>query len=356
MKTLAQVRVLRVLWPALVPIVVLLLITLGFSFASATLQRIATTMIINLVAVVGMYIFVGNSGIFSFGHVGFMGIGAYTAGLLSLSVKTKAALFPDMPAIIAGVSIPSFAAILVGGVAAAVFALIMTLPLMRMKAMALPIGTFAMLVIVHTVTIGWKSLTGGINTLTGITINTTVWIAFGFAAFAMLVAVVFQKSRLGMRLKACREDEVAARATGIGVLRERTWAWVISAFIMGLAGGLYAHQLGMLHPDAFWFGTTILLTVMLIVGGMRSLAGAFVGTVGISVISELLRRVEQMAARPGLKELVYSAVLVAILIWRRQGLMGSREFELPRVDGFAGGSTAPPSPDVARAATEERGG
>ena len=151
----------------------------------------------------------------------------------------------------------------------------------------------------------------------------------------MLVAVLFQTSRVGMRLKACREDEVAARAAGIGVLRERTWAWLISAYIMGVAGGLYAHQLGMLHPDA-WFTATILLTVMLIVGGMRSLAGAFVGTVGISIISELLRRVEQAASRPGLKELVFAAILVRVLIWRRQGIMGNREFECRALAGEDG--------------------
>ena len=131
--------------------------------------------------------------------------------------------------------------------------------------------------------------------------------------------------------------EVAARAVGIGVVRERVWAWLISAFIMGVAGGLYAHHIGMLNPDAFWFSEAILITVMLIVGGMRSLAGAFIGALGISVISELLYRVEQgiavgpihLPARPGLKELVYSAILIVVLIWRRQGIMGSREFELP---------------------------
>ena len=136
-------------------------IALGFSFASATLQRIVTSMIINLVGVVGMYVFVGNSGNFSFGHVGFMGIGAYAAGLLSLSVKNKAALFPDMPSVVAGISLPSLVAILIGGLVAVLFALITTLPLMRMRAIALPIGTFAMLVIVHTVTIGWRSLPAG---------------------------------------------------------------------------------------------------------------------------------------------------------------------------------------------------
>ena len=346
MMTLARIPVLRRLWPALVLIAALFPIALGFSFASATLQRIVTSMIINLVGVVGMYVFVGNSGIFSFGHVGFMGIGAYAAGLLSLSVKNKAALFPDMPSVVAGISLPSLVAILIGGLVAVLFALIMTLPLMRMRAIALPIGTFAMLVIVHTVTIGWRSLTGGVGTLMGLRLDTTLWLAFGFAALAMLVAVLFQTSRAGMRLKACREDEVAARAAGIGVLRERTWAWLISAYIMGVAGGLYAHQLGMLHPDAFWFSTTILLTVMLIVGGMRSLAGAFVGTVGISIISELLRRVEQAASRPGLKELVFAAILVGVLIWRRQGIMGNREFELPRPRGGRREPVGPPDQEL----------
>lgn len=237
MRALTNIRPLRWVWPALVPIVILAVVTFAFSFGSPILQRIVTTMIINLVAVVGLYIFVGNSGVFSFGHVAFMGIGAYTAAILSVSPKTKALLLPDMPGFLAAASLPTVPAILIGGVVAAVFALIVAFPLMRMKSIALPIGTFALAVIVHTVTIGWKSLTGGTGTMTGIPIKATLWLAFVFAAAAMLVALMFQKSRVGMRLKGAREDEVAARAIGIGVLKERTWAWLISAFVMGLAGG-----------------------------------------------------------------------------------------------------------------------
>ncbi len=188
----------------------------------------------------------------------------------------------------------------------------------------------------------WQQVTHGTSGVAGIPTATTIWGALGWALVAMAVAWLFQQSRVGLRLRASREDEAAARAIGISVARERTFALVLSAFFAGVAGALYGMFIGSFNPDAFFLNITFLMVVMLVIGGMTSLAGAVTGTIVISALSELLRRVEggldlgpiELAARPGLRDVGLALLMLVILIFRPAGLTGGREFAWPfRADG-----------------------
>jgi branched-chain amino acid transport system permease protein len=150
---------------------------------------------------------------------------------------------------------------------------------------------------------------------------------------AIVVAHALQRSRWGARLRASREDDVAARSLGVGVHLERRLAFVLSAAIVGVAGGLYVQLLGSITPTTLYLDTTFLLVVMLTVGGQTSLSGAVVGSVCIAVVRELLRRLEGGAhvgpvfvdGPAGMSEIGLALVLLLILIQRPAGLTGGRE-------------------------------
>ncbi|MCZ7665186.1 MAG: branched-chain amino acid ABC transporter permease [Thermoleophilia bacterium] len=332
---------LRRVAPLAVPVILACLIVLLASFAASSVQRTVTTMLVNLVLVVGLYVFVGNSGVLSFGHIGFMAIGAYADAIFTIPVQLKKVMLPHLPAVFAQLTLPTPVAVLAAGLAAALVALLVSLPLMRMSLVTLPIATLAFLVIVRQVLGNWESVTRGVGTMLGIPIDTTMTSALLWAVVAMVVAFLFQGSRFGLRLRACREEEVAARALGIGVTAERTIAFVLSAFLAGAAGALYGHELGSLYPDAFYFSATFLVITMLIIGGSGSLAGAFTGTVLVSAAAEILRRAEggfhlaglAVPARPGLGAIVLAVVMLLALAYRPQGITRGRESGIPRLGG-----------------------
>jgi branched-chain amino acid transport system permease protein len=283
--------------------------------------------------VIGLYTFVGVSGVFSFGHAAFMAIGAYAGAIFAMPPTTKQFVLPDLPRFLADVHLGAFPATLAAGGVAAAVALVLAVPLMRLSGLTAGLATFAVLVIVNVVARNWQQLTHGTAGISGIPTTTTVWVALVWALVAMAVTWAFQRSRFGLRLRASREDEGAAYAIGIHVSRERGIAFVLSAFFVGAGGALYGMFIGSFTPDAFFLNITFLITAMLIVGGMTSLAGAVVGAIVISTLAELLRRVEEgvdfglfrLSAHPGLREVGLALVMLAILILRPAGLTGGHE-------------------------------
>lgn len=299
-------------------------------------QRVVTVGLVYIVAVVALYMFTGNSGIFSFGHVGLMALGGYLGALLTMTPSTKQLLFPALPSFASTVQLSPLDATLVSGAATAVVAAIIGFPLMRLAGIAASIGTFALLVIANVVAGNWTGVTGGVAGITAAE-TTSTGAALAWALVAMVVAMTFQRSRIGMRLRASREDEVAARASGISVYLERRISFVLSAFFAGVAGALYAGFVGTFNPNSFYLQLSFLLVAMLVVGGTYSLSGAVVGTISIAVLAELLRNLETginlsatlyIPGRPGLQQLILSAIMLAVLLRRPRGLMGGKEVEL----------------------------
>lgn len=327
----------RRLWPLLVLAIAVVVVAKLGSLGSAALDRTVVTMLINLVVVIGLYVFVGISGVFSFGQISFMAIGAYTAGILTIPVDRKDVLLSGLPDFLAGAHMGSVEATFMGGLVAAIGAAVLSLALMRMSGLVAALGTFAVLLIVNVVAKGWTDLTNGTSGMSAIPASTSVDRALMWAIGLLAVAFAFQESRIGARLRASREDDVAARSLGISVGRERTAAFVLSAFTCGIAGALYAQFLGSISPDAFFLKLTFLTIAMLVIGGTGSLAGAVVGTIVVSAVSEFLRRVEsgfdvgsvRIEARSGLQNVALGIVMLAILVARPSGLTAGREIRWP---------------------------
>ena len=324
-------------WPTAGLIAPLGLLVALLSLGNASLGTIGTGALVNLVMVVGLQTFWGNSGVLSFGHVAFVAVGAYLAALLTIPVTTRAFVLPHLPEVLANKETSFVVATVVAAVVAAVVAGLVALPMMRLSGTAAGIASFALLVVVQDIASNWSSVTGGLGTLTGVPTDLTLWRAYAWAVVVIVVAAVYSRSRSGKRLRASREDEVAALALGVKVVRERQVAFVLSGAMMGVGGSMYAHWLGAFGPTDFYIDLTRVITVMLIIGGLRSLSGAVVGTVVMSVVVEVLNRWESgqsvafvsIPVPIGFSNLLLSLVLVLILLRRPEGITRSRELSWP---------------------------
>ena len=326
----------RLIWPVLSLALVLVVLGALLSLGPMPLQRTATEAFIRLIVVIGLYIFIGNSGILSFGHVSFMAIGAYGSALLTIPPTMKKIVL-DLPPFLTALQLPTIPAALIAGTLSTIFAFVIGVPLMRLSGISAAMGTFASLAIVYVVISNWKEVTGGASALIGLPVYTDIWVALIYALLALGLAYAYQESRHGRRLRASRENEVAALATGINVRRERLIAFVFSAFIVGFGGVLHAHFIGVLSSSSFYLDITFITLAMLVIGGMNSLAGAVTGTIVVSVLGELLRLIEagfdigtvHLAAPRGLREVGLSFLMLMILLFRPQGLTSGREIAWP---------------------------
>jgi branched-chain amino acid transport system permease protein len=301
------------------------------------MQTSLTEMLIRMVVVVGMWVFVGNSGIISFGHVGFMCIGGYAAAWATVDPNWKSIMLTGLPDWLQNGQYPFPYAVIGGAILAALVAIVLGVAIMRLSGIAASIATFAFLMIVNSVYSNWDSVTGGTSSIIGIPTVVGPWIAFAFAAGAILLAYAFKVSRYGLMLRATREDEVAAKASAISIFRVRLAAFVLSAAIVGIGGALWAHFLGVLTADSFYLSLSFITLSMLVVGGLGSLSGAVLGVVVVTIVVEVLRALEgglslgkvTLSLPPGSQEIGLGLVLALIMIFRPTGLTRGRELQWP---------------------------
>lgn len=296
-------------------------------------SRIALNLCIALILVVGLQIFMGNSGILNFAHVGFMGIGAYTSAALTIPAKMKGMALPDLYPFLIDVQISPYLGILIGGLMAAGVAAAVSYPLMRLSDAAAVITSFALLVVLHTVVNNWSALTNGPRTLFGLPKATDLPMAAGAAILAVIVALAFKESRTGILLRTSRDDEVAAGAMGIHIPHMRWRAFVLGALFAGVAGALWGHFITSFSPRAFYLKETFVILGMLVIGGTNTVTGAVAGAFIVTAVFEGLRAVEAALNRAqvfseqivGLTEVTLALAMIAVLILRPGGLFPTRE-------------------------------
>jgi branched-chain amino acid transport system permease protein len=305
--------------------------------------------------VFGLQIFMGNSGILSWVHVGFVGIGAYVSGILSTAPLVKGMGVPNMYPALVELNLPVLPAILVGGLVAAAVALVIGYPLMRLSDFASVITLFATLIVFHVIMTQWDNVTNGPRTFFGLPEWTTLTMALVFALIAMALAYWFRESSLGLKLRATRDDRYAAQAIGIDMVWVRYLTFVFSALIAGVAGGVWAHFITSFSPKAFYIAEMFLLLSMLVIGGAGSISGAVVGTALVTVAREMLRQVESTVNNAqmlpfevyGLTELVMALLMVLVLIWRPGGVVGGHELRWPLIKRAPRAKSATPDSEVA---------
>jgi branched-chain amino acid transport system permease protein len=275
----------------------------------------------------------GNSGILSFAHIGFMGLGAYSSAVLTIPVRMKAMALPDLYPILSGIELSPYLAMLIGAMVAASVAAVVSYPMMRLSDAAAVITSFALLMVLHNIMVNWNAVTNGPRTLFGVTKATDIYLAAGVAVTMIAVALGFKESRAGVLLRAVRDDEVAAAAAGAHVSRLRWQGFVLSAFMAGLGGGLWAHFITSFSPAAFYLKETFVILGMLVIGGATTVSGAVIGAFTVTAAFEGLRTLENTInvskVLPtqlfGLTEVVLACAMIGFLILRPQGLFGARE-------------------------------
>lgn len=320
--------------PQLAAPVVLVLVTalLGLAASSAT-QIYFLDALVSVGIVVGLYIFVGNTGVLSFGHISFVALGAWTAGVLTVPSAEKPAIMPNLAGFLRHTTVGNVPSLVLAALVGAGFALVVGLALMRLSGLAAGIATFAVLEIVHNVLRYYEKIGPGLNTFSSVPQTTGVWQAAIGALIAVGVAFVYQRSRFGRMLRASREDPAAATAAGISVYRQRLGAFVLSGLVAGFAGGLYVHLLP-LNTETVYLDLTFVTLAMLVIGGSSSLLGAVVGALAISALDSFLANAENgvkifggtLNAPSGTRVIVEGVLMALILIVRPSGITGGREF------------------------------
>ena len=309
-----------------------------FAIGDTLIDRIVTVMLIDVILVLALQVFMGNSGILSFAVAGFMGIGAYGSVLFSMTPAAKAAALPDLYPLLSQVQLPFVASLLIGGLIAALVAAIVSYPLMRLSDAAGVITIFSLLVIINVVLVHWSAVTNGPRTLFGVDRFTYLGTAAVSAIVFLAIAWWFKESSVGLKLRASRDDAYAARCIGINIVVTRYLAFVLSAFMAGFAGALWAHFITSFSPYAFYLTAMFVFLVMLVIGGPQGVSGAVLGTVLITTLREALRAIENTVntlkllpnGLVGFTEIVMAVLLIGILVVRPSGILGGRELRWPK--------------------------
>ena len=321
------------------PLVVVYLAVLIASTASTSIQVQTSYALANLVIVVGLQLFVGNSGVLSFGHIAFVAVGAWTMGLLTIDPTLKGVVLPDLFPFLASASTSPMVALVLAAVVGGALAFVVAPFLMRLNGLQAGIATFALLGVVTQVLSYWtkiappsgQSMVGVPNALS---LQGLLFLALG----AVIVNWLYSRTRTARLLRASRENPVAAPGSGINITTHRVIAFGLSGVICGIGGAMWAETNAVVQASQLSTGFTFTVIAMLVLGGTLSLWGAVVGTVAYSLIDGVLQRLQgglsvgayEVTIPDGSRPVILGALLVLMLLFRPDGITRGREFGLPR--------------------------
>lgn len=278
-----------------------------FDIINDYLQATLATICINIILAVSLNLITGFTGQFSLGHAGFMSIGAYACALITLRI-------PTIPGFILGVFAGAVAAALIGG--------LVGLPTLRLRGDYLAIATLGMSEIIRIVFLNLDNITNGAAGLQDIPQFANWKWLFIYTAGTVLIISNYIRSSHGRACISIREDEIAAEAMGINSTKYKVIAFTIGAFFAGIAGALYATTFNFIDPKIFSFSKSIDILVIVVLGGLGSVSGSIIAAILLGVITTYLQ------SFANIQMILYSVLLIIIMIFRPQGLMGSKEVSL----------------------------
>jgi len=286
--------------------------------------RIINLIGINITLAVSLNLINGLAGQFSIGHAGFMAVGGYTATYVTVYFgRQLAALAGSTLAGAAGASLVMVLSLIAGALAAALAGLVVGIPSLRLKGDYLAIVTLGFGEIIRVVILNIPSVGGATGFTDAIPITNFFWI-FAMAIMTIVIVRNIAVSTFGRALTAVRADEIAAEAMGVDTTRYKVLAFVISAGLAGVAGGLSGQLFANpLNPQNLNFVKSIEVIVMIVLGGIGSITGAVFGATTLTILPEALRTFDQQF--PGLRMVLYALLLILLMIFRPQGLFGRRE-------------------------------
>jgi branched-chain amino acid transport system permease protein len=334
------------------PVLLVAAVGLAGSRSASTANSIEfRTVLVYVAIVVSLYVFVGNSGVLSFGHISFVAVGAFAAGLMTVPTLVKPGVLPELFPFLQHHSIGNVESLLLATAIGAVYALLAGIPLMRLSGLAAGIATLAVLGLTYNILTYWPRISSGATALSLIPTTTDFLQATVGTIVVVVAAFAYQRSRLGRQLRATRDDPAVAQAVGIDVHRQRLWAFVLSGALCGFSGGLYCHLTGTLTTNQVYLDLTFLTLAMLVIGGVGSLLGAVVGGLAIGFLTIALQNGENTVHLVGRRVTLpagssfvgVALVMLVVLLLRPAGLTGGRELGPPRAFVRADEQASPPA-------------
>lgn len=297
--------------------------------------RILNLCAINIILTLSLNLTNGFTGLFSLGTAGFMAVGAYVSALLTMSPEVKAMNFfmvPINPAL-AHLNAPFIVALILAGLISALVGFLIGAPVLKLKGDYLAIATLGFGEIISVIFTNTQTITNGALGLKGIPQYTNLYWSWGTAIVVILGLITLLNSSYGRAFKAIREDEVAAQAMGVNLFYHKVLSFSLSAFIAGIGGALLANLISTIDPTMFRFFLTYQILLMVVLGGMGSITGSCISAFIMTVIMELLRVVESpmnlgfinIPGIPGMRMVVFAVILIVVVLFMRQGIMGEKE-------------------------------
>ena len=327
----------RRLWEVVGPALLVVAVAFAGTFTSSAIQFQVRSVLVTAAIVVSLYVFVGNSGVLSFGHVSFVALGAFAAGISTAPASAMATTFPTLLPFLAGLEIGNIPSLILAAAIGGLAALAVGLPIVRLSGLSAGIATFAVLIITNNVLRNWEAIGPGARTLPLVPRTTGFLQATIGLLLVMTIAYLYQRSRWGRLLRSAREYPFAARAVGVDIHRQRLLAFTLSGALSGFAGGLLVHLLASIATEQVFLDLTFITLAMLVVGGIGSLWGAVVGGLGIAGLNSFLAEAErgmtlydlQFRFPGGTRLVMDGVVMLVVLMLRPQGITGSKELRWP---------------------------
>lgn len=282
----------------------------------------------------------GFTGLFSLGHAGFMLIGAYTYAIFTIPMASRAAVYQYFDGGIIRFTVPVIVAIIMAGIAAAIFAFLIGLPVLRLKSDYLAIATLGFAEIIRAF-FQWDKLgpvTNGSNLLRKFPAFSTVLFPFIVAGICIAIIMLLINSSYGRAFKAIRDDEIAAEAMGINLAKHKQLAFVISSFFAGIGGALLAMYQTTVQASAFKSAMTYEILLIVVIGGMGSVTGSCISSFLFIAASEWWLRFldaetfiggfQLPLLRSGFRKVVFSVIIMIVVLFYQRGIMGTREFSI----------------------------
>ena len=278
---------------------------------------------------------VGILGELSLGHAGFMAIGAYVGALCTLLPEQKEIMWILDPIIwpFSVLHTPFWVAVIAGGLVAMIFAFIIAVPVLRLGDDYLGIATLGFAEIIRVVIVNATSITNGSLGIKGIPGEATLLTCYIWTVITLVVLSRLIFSNFGNVLRCIRDNEIAAGVMGINVFRYKVLSFCVGAFFAGVGGALLGSHLSTIDPKMFNFLLTFNVLMFVVAGGLGSLTGSLLGATIVTILLEWLRAIEEpmdfgvfeIPGIPGMRMVVFSLILLAIILFRREGIMGTRE-------------------------------
>ena len=321
----------------LIGLVYVFLILANATFDSYKI-RILNLCFVYIVLALSLNIINGFSGLFSLGHAGFMAVGAYTSAILTMSPMAKELNFYMIPIdpMLLNLNVPFPVALLIAGLLSALLGFLIGFPVLKLKDDYLAIATLGFAEIIRVIFNNTYTITNGSLGLKNIPISTTLFVSSTVAIIVVYLLATLTSSSYGRAIKSVRDDEIAAEAVGIDLFKTKLLAFVIGSFFAGVGGAMLGNLIGTIDPNLFKFTLTFNILLIVVLGGMGSISGSIIAAVLVTVLMEALRFLDEsfsmlgyrISGVQGLRMVVFSLLLMIVVLFYREGLMGKNELSV----------------------------